>query len=309
LIAVDWGTSSLRTYRLDSAGTVIEQRSTSVGLLACQGRFEAVLAEQLAGWNEPLIVMAGMIGSRNGWFEVPYVACPAGPQEIAAGLREVSAASLPGRRIVIAPGLCDRPIGRAPEVMRGEETQILGLFDLLQRDHGAGPHTICLPGTHSKWVTVEGGRITALHTAMTGEVYAVLKQHSILGAGMADASAPAANGTSGADDSAAFELGLASSRETGGLLNHLFSVRSRGLFGDLSPAQAAPYLSGLLIGHELLGLLGDAPQGNGRPVHLIGNAGLTARYRHALAWWGVDAGGHDEALVTRGLFMLANGLT
>jgi 2-dehydro-3-deoxygalactonokinase len=308
MIAVDWGTSSLRVYRLDVSGAVIEQRSTSVGLLACQGRFEAVLADQLAGWNEPLVAMAGMIGSRNGWFEVPYVACPAGPQEIAAGLREVSAASLPGRRIVIAPGVCDRPARRAPEVMRGEETQILGLLDLLQRDHGAGPHTICLPGTHSKWVTVELGRMTTLRTAMTGEIYAVLKQHSILGAGMAEVAGAAATATSTADEAAAFELGLATSREAGGLLNHLFSVRSRGLFGELSASQAAPYLSGLLIGHELQGLLGDGRQADGRPVHLIGNAGLTARYRQALAWWGVDSRGHDEALVTRGLFMLASAL-
>jgi 2-dehydro-3-deoxygalactonokinase len=314
LIAVDWGTSSLRVYRLDAAGQVLEQRSTSVGLMACQGRFEAVLAEQIAGWDEPLIVMAGMIGSRNGWFEVPYVATPAGRREIGAGLRDVSAVSLPGRRIVIAPGLCDRPGGRAPEVMRGEETQILGLFDLLAHDPGAGPHTICLPGTHSKWVTVEAGRITTLRTAMTGEVYAVLRQHSILGAGMAEPADGSAMATAPdaahADDNAAFELGLVSSRESGGLLNHLFSVRSRGLFGELSASQGAPYLSGLLIGHELQGLVGDiatgrGAQGDALPVHLIGNARLTARYRHALAWWGVESCSHDEALITRGLFMLA----
>ncbi|MBK6854530.1 MAG: 2-dehydro-3-deoxygalactonokinase [Burkholderiales bacterium] len=322
MIAVDWGTSSLRVYRLDAAGQVLDQRSTSIGLLACQGRFEAVLAEQIAGWNEPLIIMAGMIGSRNGWFEVPYVACPAGPREIGAGLREVLADILPGRRIVIAPGLCDRSGGRAPEVMRGEETQILGLFDLLALDHGAGPHTICLPGTHSKWVTVEAGRITSLRTAMTGEVYAVLRQHSILRAGMAEPVSPKPDATLGtmpgttpdeastSDDRAAFELGLTSSREPGGLLNHLFSVRSRGLFGELSPTEAAPYLSGLLIGHELHGLLGEVWAGDvhahdGQAVHLIGNAGLTARYHQALAWWGVATRSHDEALVTRGLFMLA----
>ncbi len=305
LIAVDWGTSSLRVYRLNATGQVLEQRSTSVGLLACQGRFEAVLAEQIAGWDEPLIVMAGMIGSRNGWFEVPYVDCPAGPREIGEGLRDVSAVSLPGRRIVIAPGLCDRSAGRAPEVMRGEETQTLGLFDLLQRDHGDGPHTICLPGTHSKWVTVQAGRITAFRTAMTGEVYAVLGQHSILGAGMAKPGKAAAGESGTAHDTTAFDTGLAGSGEPGGLLNHLFSVRTRGLFGELSPTQAPAYLSGLLIGHELHGLLGDVDAAQGRTVHLIGNAALTSRYRQALTWWGARSCVHDEALVTRGLFMLA----
>ena len=112
MIAVDWGTSSFRAYRLDAAGAVLEQRSAAAGLLACKGKFEAVLAQQLEGWDDPLIVMAGMIGSRNGWREVPYVACPAGLAEIAAGMVEVAPGSLAHRRIFIAPGLRDRPAAR-----------------------------------------------------------------------------------------------------------------------------------------------------------------------------------------------------
>ncbi|MEY2687919.1 MAG: hypothetical protein RL375_2117 [Pseudomonadota bacterium] len=310
LIAVDWGTSSLRVYRLAGDGRIVEQRSVSIGLRDCQGRFEALLAEHLAGWTEGLIVMAGMVGSRNGWFEVPYVECPAGPDDIGRGMREVAAPTLPGRRIVIAPGACDRTVGRAPEVMRGEETQILGLLDTLDRDHGTGPHTLCLPGTHSKWATVCAGRLTGFRTAMTGEVFAVLRQHSLLGAGMVDpAEGRDTTGNNGhPDHTRAFELGLATSREPGGLLNNLFSVRSRGLFGELTPHQAAPYLSGLLIGHELGGLLDHAGPASGQPVHLIGQASLCARYRQALTWWGVPSCLHDEALVTRGLVLLAQGL-
>lgn len=288
MIAVDWGTSSFRAYQLDASGVVLEQRSASAGLLACQGRFEPMLAQQLVGWDDELILMAGMIGSRNGWREVPYAACPASLDEIAAGMLLVAADSLPGRRIFIAPGLSQRAEASAPEVMRGEETQLIGLFDELA---GAGPHTVCLPGTHSKWATVGAGRITGFHTAMTGELYAVLKQHSLLGALMD----PEAG-----DDTPAFELGLRTSRDAGGLLSHLFSVRTRGLFGELSAAQLPSYLSGLLIGHEMNGLLAGA-----RHVHLIGSEALVRRYRQALALRRVEVQVHGEALAARGLYRLA----
>ena len=291
MIAVDWGTSSFRAYRLGAGGAVLEQRSAAAGLLSCQGRFEPMLVQQLAGWSDELILMAGMIGSRNGWREVPYVACPAGVDEIAAGLLQVTAESLPGRRVLIAPGLSHQPAAGAPEVMRGEETQLLGLFGGLA---GAGPHTVCLPGTHSKWATVGADRISSFHTAMTGELYAVLKQHSLLGALMDH------DADGGAADAPAFELGVRTSLDAGGLLGHLFSVRTRGLFGELSAAQLPPYLSGLLIGHELNGLLGDA-----RQVHLIGSEALVQRYRQALALRSVEAQVHGEALAARGLYRLA----
>jgi 2-dehydro-3-deoxygalactonokinase len=297
MIAVDWGTSSLRAYRLDAAGAVLEQRSAPAGIRACEGAFESVLAEQVNGWDDELIVMAGMIGSRNGWLEVPYVACPAGLDEIAAGLREVAASSLPGRRILIAPGLSYRPPEGAPEVMRGEETQILGLLGALavNEQHGIG-----LPGTHSKWATVKSGRIVAFQTAMTGELYAVLTQHSLLGALMEQAAGALV------DDGSAFDLGVQAGNAAGGLLNHLFGVRTRALFGELAPPQLPSYLSGLLIGHELRGL-----QAGTGPLHLIGSDALLRQYRRALALRGVNAQLHGEALAARGLHLLARarGLT
>ena len=291
MIAVDWGTSSFRAFRLDAAGAVLEQRTAPAGIRSCQGTFEAVLAGQLRGWDDELIVMAGMIGSRNGWLEVPYVACPAGLDEIATGLREVAAASLPGRRILIAPGLSHRPQIGAPEVMRGEEAQLLGLIGELR---GEGPHTVCLPGTHSKWATVRAGRIVDFHTAMTGELYAVLTQHSLLGALMDR------EGGALADDGSAFESGLRASSAPGGLLNHLFGVRTCALFGELAAAQLPSYLSGILIGHELQGLLASADQ-----VHLIGSEALLRQYRRALAWRGLGVHLHDEAFAARGLYRMA----
>jgi 2-dehydro-3-deoxygalactonokinase len=283
MIAIDWGTSSLRAYRLDATGAVSAQRSAAAGLLACQGAFETTLAQQVQGWDDADIVMAGMIGSRSGWHEVPYVDCPAGMAEIAAGLREVDAPKLPGWRVRIAPGVSYRSADGPPEVMRGEETQVLGLADSLPN---GGPHTVCLPGTHSKWVRLEGCRIVSLRTAMTGELYALLRGHSLLAALMPGAGEET-------DDPEAFARGVAASAGDGGLMNHLF--------GALDPAQAPSYLSGLLIGHELRGLLpADRPA-----VHLIGEAALVRRYQRALCALDVVSQVHGEALSARGLFRLA----
>jgi 2-dehydro-3-deoxygalactonokinase len=288
VIAVDWGTSSLRAYRLDHDGAVLELRSAAAGLLACNGAFETVLAQQLSGWDDPIIVMAGMIGSRTGWREVPYVDCPAGAEQIAAGMLEVSAATFAGRRIFITPGVCHRPAGGTPEVMRGEEVQLLGLVDRLA---GSGPHTLCLPGTHSKWAILEHGRVTSFRTAMTGELYAVLTRHSLLAASMDN---------DAGDDPAAFASGLARAGSAGGLPSHLFSVRTLALFGELTPAQAPSYLSGLLIGHELEGLA--PPSGC---VHVIGSAALTRRYERALRARGLEPIVHSDALSAPGLQLLA----
>jgi 2-dehydro-3-deoxygalactonokinase len=291
MIAVDWGTSSLRAYRLSSEGAVLEQRNTDAGVLASQGHFEAVLAKIVHGWPEATVWMAGMIGSRSGWQEVPYVACPAGFAAVAAGMRQVAAPALPGRRVFIVPGVSDAVASQHPEVMRGEETQVLGLADQLGTE---GRHVICLPGTHSKWVTWSDGGIVSLRTAMTGELYALLRRHSLLAALM-----PAVG--EDVDDADAFARGVTDSQRGGVLGNHLFAVRTHGLFGTLAPAVAPSYLSGLLIGHELQGLLPAH-----RPsVHLIGDAALVQRYRRALALLDVAAATHAPDLCARGLFLLS----
>ncbi len=291
MIAVDWGTSSLRAYRLDAAGDVLDQRSSATGLLACGGRFEAILAEHVDGWADGAILMAGMIGSRSGWCEVPYTVCPAGLVEIAAGMREISAASLSGRRIWIVPGVVHRSPQLPPEVMRGEETQLLGLAEHLV---GTGPHWVCLPGTHSKWVKLEDGRIQSLRTAMTGELYALLRRHSLLATMM-----PEPTGAD-VDDEAAFARGVAASAGPGGLLHQLFGVRTLGIFAQLDGAQAPSYLSGLLIGHELRELL----PGDAAVVNLVGAGHLTLRYARALGQLGVASRSHGEALTARGLYRL-----
>jgi 2-dehydro-3-deoxygalactonokinase len=289
VIAIDWGTSSLRAWRLDGpSGRIVEQRRAALGILACDGRFEAVLAQQIDGWDDPKLLLAGMIGSRQGWREAPYVDCPATPAAIAAAVMPISAASLPGRQVAIVPGLQTRDADGVGDVMRGEETQVCGLIG----DLGPGVHTLCLPGTHSKWVRVADGRIEAFRTAMTGEVYHVLRSHSILGRLMTEADA--------AFDPVAFDRGLARAERPGGLLHHAFGVRSEGLFGALAPKQLPDYLSGILIGHELREL---APAGG--VVHLIGQDALLARYGHALRSLGCEPVPHGEDLAAQGLWRLA----
>lgn len=289
MIAIDWGSSSLRAYRLDDDGTIVDQRRADAGVLSCGGRFAEVLARQIDGWDDARIMMCGMVGGRGGWLEVPYVACPAGEREIAAAitLLDDGAAIFAGRDLRIVPGMIDRNSSPIADVMRGEETQILGLFDRL----GGGLHNVCLPGTHSKWVLVRDRAVSSIHTAMTGEAYALFRTHSVL-ARLMPAEDPLF-------DAAAFDEGLRRSGDAGGLLHHLFGVRTARLFDMVSDAQSPSYLSGLLIGHEIRA---QAP----RPelVHLIGNDRLLAVYAHALHTFGIEARRHSEDLAAFGLHRL-----
>ena len=267
MIAVDWGTSSFRAYRLDGHGTILDSSSSPRGILTVtDGRFAEVLRDEIGPWLEVerRMILSGMIGSRQGWREAPYVACPAGGAEIRQALIPL-AFDWPGKAW-LAPGLSCRSDG-VPDVMRGEEVQILGALGEI----GDGSGLVCLPGTHSKWARIEGGRIVSFETHMTGESFAVLRQHSILGRLMP----PPAQEQD--PDDRAFAAGIARARSNGGLLHHLFGARSLGLMGDLPVAGLSAYLSGLLIGHELA-----ATAAHSGPVYLIGNETLTERYSKAL---------------------------
>ncbi|KGK58803.1 2-dehydro-3-deoxygalactonokinase [Xanthomonas arboricola] len=286
MIAVDWGTSSLRAYLLDATGAVLEQRRGSDGILACQGRFAEVLTRLIAGWDGPLL-LSGMIGSRNGWVEQPYLPCPAGTAALAQAMRSEDDL-LPGRTLWFVPGVSTGEHDGVPDVMRGEETQLVGLIAAL----GDGEHVACLPGTHSKWARIANGQLTDFATVMTGELYAVLRQHSILGKLMDDDHAEL--------DAAAFLQGVDRSADAGGLSHHLFGTRTLGLFERLSSAALPSYLSGLLIGHELREHRGDHAI-----VHLVGSPALAQRYALALQHLGVQSQLHPEDLAAAGLFALA----
>lgn len=291
MIAVDWGTSRLRAYRLGRAGTIVAQRRTADGATACRGRHAEVLRAAIGDWDDEVVVLCGMVGSRNGWVEVPYVDCPAGADELAAALHPCDAPELPGRRLWCVPGMADR--SGAGDAMRGEETQVLALLDTL----GGGHHVVCLPGTHSKWVEVLGGRIVSIATALTGELYELLRRHGTLAELMPD-SAPAGG-------SEAFERGLRDSAGVGGLLHHLFGTRAQVLFGRLPPEDLPACLSGLLIGHEIRSLLPAAVEAQGLPVHLLGSDALLGAYARALTALSMQTRRHPEHLAATGMHLLA----
>jgi 2-dehydro-3-deoxygalactonokinase len=287
LIAVDWGTSSLRGALLDATDRVLEEKSAPLGILKVpNGDFAGVFASQFSDWMaqaDTLCLISGMAGSRQGWAEAPYVRCPAGPDELARHLHWI------GReRIAIVPGLSDEQ-GEVPDVMRGEEVQIFGAMRLV----GLRDGVFVLPGTHSKWANVGDGRITGFRTHMTGEVYGLLAQHSILSRTL-EADAPL--------DEAAFLRGVARAGEGQGLLHEAFGVRALALFGRLSPAPSASYLSGLLIGEELSH---EKPRGE---VILIGAPALTARYGLALRQMGASARTFGAEATWAGLAALRGGI-
>ncbi|HMK23239.1 MAG TPA: 2-dehydro-3-deoxygalactonokinase [Terriglobales bacterium] len=291
MIAIDWGTSGFRAYRLTAEGAIADKRSTQLGILAVKdGKFAEALESQVGDWletDEAPVVMSGMIGSRQGWKEAPYAKCPAGVKEIAAGMIEVRWRS--SRAAWIVPGLSCRDAQGVPDVMRGEETQILGALERIVES----PAWICLPGTHSKWVRLESGKIMHFATHMTGEVFAVMKAHSILGRTMAEAQ----------PDPVAFQSGVLRARSPGGLLHHLFGVRARVVSNDLSEDDSAAYLSGLLVGHELAAIprLTDV-------AYLLGTPELEHLYSEALKCYGIDTVSLDPDSAAAGLSKLARAL-
>jgi 2-dehydro-3-deoxygalactonokinase len=208
-----------------------------------------------------------MAGSKQGWVEAPYCACPAGRVEVGRQIIDIDA--LPGARISIVPGLRDEHAG-VPDVMRGEEVQIFGAMALMDVDEGV----FVLPGTHNKWATVKKGRVKGFRTFMTGEFYALLSQHSIL-ARTLDANAPL--------DEAAFVEGVTRSDNGQGLLHNAFGTRTLALFERMPTQELASYLSGLLIGEELRT---QSLHASGEVV-LIGSPALTQRYTLALRATGI----------------------
>lgn len=292
LLAVDWGTTALRGALLAADGTVLAEHAAPRGLLSiAPGGWAAAFEAEFGGWLAdhpgPVCLMAGMVGSRQGWAEAAYCACPAGLADVAAQLLWVQ----PGR-VAIVPGLSCEADG-LPDVMRGEETQAFGALQALGRQDA----TLVLPGTHSKWVQVEAGHITGFATLMTGEFYALLRQHSILSRTL-----PTAEGELHGE---AFDAGVAHALRSPGLLQSAFSVRTLALFGRLPEPQRLSYLSGVVIGEELR----SRPLARGARVVVIGADALTQRYARALAQCGVRADLIGAQAAWRGLREIAKELT
>ena len=249
--------------------------------------FAETLREEIGPWlaaGEDRVLLSGMIGSRQGWREAPYVACPAGTAELAAALVDVP---FDWGKVKLVPGLSATDEDGVAEVMRGEETQVIGVLAALN-----GNGIACLPGTHSKWVRVQGGRITDFATHMTGEVFAALRGHTILGRMMRE----------GPPDGAAFDAGVRRSADAGGLLHHIFGVRALALADRLAETDAAAYLSGILLGHEVRSALRGA---TGVVVHVIGAPELTSLYARVISACGAYAERHDGEAAARGQALIA----
>nr|HET7859318.1 2-dehydro-3-deoxygalactonokinase [Caldimonas sp.] len=292
LVAVDWGSSSLRAALLDEVGAVLETRASDDGMLKLEpSGFDAVFEAALGDWMDVAgtrCLMAGMVGSRQGWVETDYVPCPCSRDDLVARLKPIGDASTKRRDVAIVPG-ASCVVDGIPDVLRGEEVKAIGALELLGTDSA----NVVSPGTHSKWMTLERGRLAGFSTAMTGEFYALLRQHSILGRGMPPEGDDALDG-------AAFDDGVRRALQGCGLLQSAFGVRTRSLFGELRAESLASYLSGLVIGEELR----CRPLAGVRSVALVGAPALTDRYVRALAVRGVDAHVFDEAAVWRGLWTI-----
>ncbi len=289
LVALDWGTTSCRAYLLGDNGVVLAERREPLGILAVTKRaaaldipvalayeqtFESLCGDWLALDSRLPAIASGMVGSTHGWIEAEYRAVPADLAAGGTGLTEVRTTA--GNTVHIIPGLiADSGL---PDVMRGEETQILGALTEGRRTgtlDRAADRIVLLPGTHSKWVRTTGTTVTDFTTFMTGEVYALLMKDSTLSLLATHRDRP---------DWGAFERGLdvaASPDGGGGFLATAFSARTLVMTGSLAPDQVEDYLSGLLIGHELEGIVWAWLRDDPHPIVLCGNLDLNDRYRRA----------------------------
>lgn len=286
-IAVDWGTTSFRAALIAPDGEILDELAQPRGIMSFkQGEFAPYLIATCARMTKDggqSFVLSGMIGSKDGMAEVPYCACPATVIDVARGVRWAVK-----DRVAIAPGVRFEN----EDVMRGEEIQIFGAAAVL----GLRDATMVLPGTHSKWVNFEGGAILGFNTFMTGEMYSLLAQHSILSKSLATQSTPF--------EPQAFLQGIDYALQGVNLLNTAFSVRVRSLFKTLTPEHAASYLSGLVIGEELAAMQVQA----GAEIIVVGSQQLTERYQLALEHLGANARTLGNQAAWAGLYQIYQAL-
>ncbi len=313
LVALDWGTTSLRAHRLGGGGVAIETRQLPLGVSPiaraaagpygdapedASAAFQRAFDQACGDWvhEQPGIpvIACGMVGSAQGWREVPYLDVPASADTIAPAL---TALAVSGGTLFIVPGLIER--GRLPNVMRGEETQIVGA--IAEMASAVERTLVVLPGTHSKWAQVRGREIVHFDTFMTGEIYDALAAHTLLAHSLR---------RSGGWDVEAFDRGVRVARSPegrAGLLSTVFSTRVLAVTRELSGEAQADYLSGLLIGHEVRGMqeLDGAALGGAGRILLAGSEPLCRRYARVLAAFGRPDVGVSQHATERGLWCLA----
>lgn len=273
-IGGDWGTTNSRLFLCDATGDQIDS-VVGPGARQAHGDYVSVYDVLTSGWTRDHgvlpAILCGMVGSSIGWKQTQYVPCPATAEQISNQCVE-----LRDGQIRIVPGLSCRNRFGAPDLMRGEETQVMGLLRLTP-ELRVGRHLVCAPGTHTKWIVIEAGSIREVLTAPTGELFALIRDHSVLVESKAQANAKSAH--------AAFKRGVAEVARYPHvqLLHRVFECRSRPLMNDLAPEDSASYLSGLLIASDVRGALEVFTDVDTPVVHLIGSNELRDAYADALA--------------------------
>ncbi len=301
LIAVDWGSTRLRAWLVAGDGRVLDQRALRRGITQLEGRtYAEVFDEAVGDWHQggrlPAL-MAGMVGSRQGWIEAPYAPCPARLADLVGQVVPVPERA----NVFIVPGLAQQGEGRRPDVIRGEETQLFGLGEDVTG-------IAILPGTHAKWARLENGAVTSFATFLTGEVYELLTRHSIIGKVMTGLDRePSA--------SPAFARGAEEALSEGhpGTLQSLFTVRARGILGEMAGDDLPGYLSGLLIGAENRERMSMLAREGATMTHamLCGAPALTGIYARVLGQIGIGTTAFGEDRAVAGLLAIARtiGLT
>lgn len=292
LIAVDWGTTRLRARLVDGKGALVAEANSDRGIGVLNGSgHEAAFESLVAAWPAVPAIMTGMVGSRQGWREAAYVPCPADAAAVALAMTRLTTAR--GREVAIIPGL---RVGNA-NVMRGEETQIVGLI----ATEAAFSGTAVLPGTHSKWVKVQRGTMVDFASFISGELFALLARHSLLRHSVGD---PDAMGD--VSGSADFLAGVDYARRVP-FPAAIFSVRVRQLLTETAPEANLAYLSGLVIGGEIASAMALGVADG--PLRIIAAQNLGRAYQAALAVFNLTADVHDgDAMALAGLLSLARAI-
>jgi 2-dehydro-3-deoxygalactonokinase len=300
LVALDWGTTSQRAWLLGDDGRIIDARRHDRGLLSTAGAertrdHETAFIEACGDWlraNPALPAIAcGMVGSAQGWEEAGYLTVPT---DLAINAVDLSTVRHDLGVLHLVPGLRMAPHGTLPgDLMRGEETQLIGVLDLLPE--ADGPLTVVLPGTHTKWVRMDNRKVISFTTAMSGELFALVLQHGIL----------ALTAAHGVPDDVAFARGLAAAYadDARGLPVELFGARALVLEDRLAPASVPDYVSGVIIADEVRHQLPRHP--NPGRIILCGTTDLCRRYAFALGQQGVQTQVVSEDATARGLWAIA----
>jgi len=265
-VGLDWGTSKLQAYAFDNAGNLLAFQKLAVGVgKASKEELENTVAKLAKEWRATKWYASGMIGSDLGWKQVPYIDCPADLYKVAGCLKVVRIAE---QNIFLVPGLKCQSVFQLPDVMRGEELEVFGT--LIQNSDLEPDFLVCLPGTHTKWVTCRGKQICMFSTAMSSELYDCLSQNSVLHSLLNSNVEPDISFLQGVEDGASSGKGLT---------RLLFNVRVKALVQNYSEKQCSAYCRGLLIGHEIADI---SSQLSLNLIVVVGNQALSQLYSEAL---------------------------